>query len=151
MSKVDEMAVQSFCFRGFKDVKVVAEKVLEIGLDAVELCGVHVDFLDEAGFEGAIAAFRDAGVRIVSIGVQRFKGDAAQEEKFFRFAEMAGAATISADFDPATVPESLRAAEELGEKYNIDLAIHNHGGRHWLGSTQMLGAVLSRGTCRPRR
>jgi sugar phosphate isomerase/epimerase len=140
--------VQSFCFRGFKGADVVARKVKAIGLDRIELCGVHVDFAGEKGFEPAIDAFRQAGVSIISIGVQRFRGDAAGEELFFKFARAAGATTISADFTPESVPDSYRAAEKLADKYDINVAIHNHGGRHWLGSAAMLNAVFNQTSAR---
>lgn len=138
----DSLAVQSYCFRGFKDPAEVAEKVREIGLSKIELCAVHVDFLDESAFGPVIGAFADAGVEIISIGVQGFRNEPEKEEKFFQFASEAGATTISADFNPTTVPEAYRVAEQLAEKYDLRLAIHNHGGRHWLGPAQMLSLVL---------
>ena len=39
-----EFGVQSFCFRNTKDNVEVAKLVKEIGLDAIELCRLHVDF-----------------------------------------------------------------------------------------------------------
>ena len=40
------------------------------------------------------------------------------------------------------MPACYRTAEKLAEEYDINLAIHNHGGRHWLGSAQSLEAVF---------
>ena len=67
---MQEVAVQSYCFRGFKDNRQTAQKVKDIGLKAIELCGVHVDFGNTAVFDEALKIYKDAGVKIVSIGVQ---------------------------------------------------------------------------------
>jgi len=142
MSYGEQLAVQSYCFRGFKTNTEVAGKVKAIGLSAIEVCGVHADFADESAFDEVISTYEGAGVKIVSIGVQGFKGDAGIERKFFEFAKKAGCTTISADFPPGSAIESCRVAAELADEYDINLGIHNHGGRHWLGSSQMLGALF---------
>lgn len=139
---VQDLAVQSYCLRGFKNNGDVIEKVKECGLKSIELCGIHADFSNEESFDGIIELYRKAGIRIVSIGVQPFRNKAELEEKFFIFARKAGASIISADFSPE--PESFRTAEKLADKYDINLAIHNHGGRHWLGSAQMLETVFAK-------
>lgn len=138
-----QLGVQSYCFRGFPTNEEAIQKVKECGLSSIEICQKHVDFKDESVFEQAVALYKDAGVEILSIGVQRFSNNEAAEEKFFRFAQMAGAKFISADFAIDSTPDSYRTAEKLAEKYDIRLAIHNHGGRHWLGPFQMLKHVLS--------
>ena len=138
-----ELAVQSFCFRGFEDNAAVAQMVRDIGLDRIELCGKHADFADEPTFDDVIGTYRDAGVDIVSIGVQGCNGKKEDERPYFEFAKRAGCSTISVNFSPGTVPEGFRVAEELADEYNINLGIHNHGGRHWLGSAQMLAHVFS--------
>ncbi len=143
MKTEKELAVQSYCLRGFKNNREVAGKVKEIGLSKIELCAVHADFADEACFEEVIGVYKNAGIDIVSIGVQGFKNAPEIEENFFKFAQMAGAKNISANFTPDSVPESFRAAEKLADKYDINLAIHNHGGKHWLGSSQMLRTVFA--------
>lgn len=137
-----DLAIQSYCLRGFKDNATVAGKVRDCDLDRIELCGVHVDFRDEASFTDVLSTYHDAGIRIVSIGVEQFADNEARERKLFEFARRAGCPTISADFAPATVPACYRTAEKLAEEYDINLAIHNHGGRHWLGSAQSLEAVF---------
>lgn len=146
--KKDDLAVQSFCFRGFKEIPVLIERVKEIGLSRIELCDVHADFTDESGFAEIIETFRDADISIVSIGVQHFSNDEATEEKFFKFVKDAGGTTIGADFAADMVPESFRTAERLAGKYDINLGIHNHGGRDWLGSAQMLAAVFKQTSSR---
>jgi sugar phosphate isomerase/epimerase len=137
-----ELAVQSYCFRGFKSNEEVADKVLECGLRKLELCAVHADFTDESGFDAVIDTYRKRGVEIVSIGVQGFKNDPATERKYFEFVKRAGVRVMSANFTADSVPDSVRSAEALAGEYDVRLGIHNHGGRHWLGSSQALTMVF---------
>ena len=137
-----ELAVQSYCFRGFESNTVVAKMVRECGLSRIELWGGHADFADESRFDEVIETYEQAGVTIVSIGVQGFNANEEAERKFFDFAKRAGATTISASFSPDSAVDSYRIAEKLADAYDINLGIHNHGGRHWLGSVEMLRYVF---------
>jgi len=137
------MGVQSFCFRNFRDNAKTASLVKECGLAKIEICGIQVDFQDPASFDGAVATYREAGVEIVSTGVNGLSGDEASERNMFEFLKVAGAKFMAIDFDPASVPGSFALAEKLAEEYDIRLAIHNHGGRHWLGSAQSLEWVFA--------
>ena len=138
------LAVQSYCFRNFKDNARVAAQVRELGLEAIELCAVHCDFAAREQFAPAIEAYRRAGVKIVSIGVQGFRNEPQKEALWFEFAKQAGADTVSASFRPSDWVEAAASAERLAGQTGARLAIHNHGGRHWLGSAEMLGAVFAR-------
>ncbi len=138
-----ELAVQSYCFRNFKDNRKVIELVRECGLSAIELCGVHADFADPAGFADVAALYRENGIRIVSIGVQTLAGNEAIERNYFECVRAAGAKCMSVAFAVDKAPEAYRVAEELAAEYEIRLGIHNHGGHHWLGSAQMLGHVFN--------
>ena len=60
--------VQSWCFRHFKDNPTVADKVKEIGVSSIELCGVHADFDQPKGFAQVVKTYKDKGVDIVSLG-----------------------------------------------------------------------------------
>lgn len=144
MNIMQDLGVQSWCFRGFKENEKVIQLVKQCGLSKVELCAVHADFTDEKTFDDVIGTYRKAGVAIISIGVQSFSNDRKTETKFFQFARKAGAKVISADFAIDTVPSSFRTAGKLADKYDINLAIHNHGGRHWLGSVAMLRNTFSK-------
>ena len=138
----EELGVQSYCFRGFKENDEVVRCVKESGLSRIEICGVHADFSDESTFQSVIDTYRNAGIEIVSIGVQAMTADEAKEEKFFDFVKAAGAKHMAVDFKLPNVPDAYRMAEKLAEKYDIRLSIHNHGGRHWLGSSAMLDHVF---------
>ncbi len=137
------VGIQSFCFRGFSDNDAVATKLKQCGVSTIELCSVHVDFSNPDSFSGVIDAYRNAGVSIVSIGVNMLRGDEEAERHYFEFLKAAGAGFMSVTFDVASAPLCYRVAERLAEEYDVLLAIHNHGGRDWLGSAAMLGHVLA--------
>jgi sugar phosphate isomerase/epimerase len=49
---------------------------------------------------------------------------------------------MSVSFDISAVPAAYRTAERLAEQYDLQLMIHNHGGRHWLGNAETLAHVF---------
>jgi sugar phosphate isomerase/epimerase len=144
----NRLSVQSFCFRGTKDNAAVAAMVRQCGLAAIELCGVHVDFTATGTFAGAVRTYRDAGVAIVSAGVNGISGDEAKDRPLFEFVKAAGAKLMSVDFGLDGLAGRLASAERLAEEYGVRLGIHNHGGRHWLGSSQALRWVFSQASPR---
>lgn len=137
------LGIQSYCFRGFKTLAEVLPRLKACGVATVELSGVHGDFTDAAGGDALIAQCRAAEVRIASIGVERFTGNLVRERALGRFMQRAGASVISVDFEPGVSAEVLRAAERVADEFDLRLAIHNHGGRHWLGNAQMLAQVFA--------
>ena len=138
-----ELGVQSYCFRHFQDNAKTAELVKECGLTKLELCGVHVDFQDAEASRKAVETYRAAGVEIVCTGVNRISGDEAVDRGLFEFSKLAGAKFMSMDFPPEAVPGCFRTAEKLADEYDVRVGIHNHGGRHWLGSSQALAWVFA--------
>jgi inosose dehydratase len=136
-----QLGIQSYCFRGFKALADVLPRLKACGVTTVELSGVHGDFTRDA--DAMIAQCRAAGVRIASIGVERFTGNVAKERALAEFMRKAGASVIAVDFAPDAGPEVWRAAERVADEFDLRLAIHNHGGRHWLGNTQMLAQVFA--------
>ncbi|PQV63524.1 Sugar phosphate isomerase/epimerase [Abditibacterium utsteinense] len=142
MNLSTDLGVQSFCFRHFKDNAQVAQLVRECGLDKIELCAVHVDFSDESSFDRVIETYRQAGVQIVSIGVQGANGEEAKERSYFEFARRAGAKHMSVHFGVQTFPECYRVSEKLSAEFDVFVGVHNHGGYHWLGNSEMLERVF---------
>ncbi|HOL66267.1 MAG TPA: sugar phosphate isomerase/epimerase family protein [bacterium] len=136
------LGVQSYCFRHFKDNQKVASLVRECGLSRIELCGVHVNFSAPETFAAVVGTYQQAGVEIVSTGVNGLANRETEERKLFDFLRQAGAGLMSVSFDINTMPDCFRTAERLAEEYGINLAIHNHGGRHWLGSSEVLTYVF---------
>ena len=120
----------------------MAQLVRACGLSKIELSHGHGHFDNADGFADVIATYEDAGVDIVCMGQQTFRGDVSTERKWFDFITQAGAGTITSNFTVDSVPESFHKAEALAELYDVRLALHNHGGRHWLGSVDMLRQVF---------
>ncbi len=137
-----ELGVQSYCFRHFKDNAKVAQLVKQCGLAKVEICAVHVDFQAPETFDQAISTYKDAGVQIVSTGVNRLCGEPAKDRNLFEFCKQAGAKFMSVDFAIGAVGDCFAAAEKLADDYDIRLGIHNHGSRHWLGCADALQWVF---------
>lgn len=140
----DILGVQSYCFRGFKENPKVAQLVKEIGVSAIELCGVHADFNNPAGFKDVLKVYQDAGVKVVSIGVQTFKGEDV-ERKWFECAKAAGAKHISAHFTIGTYAKAVPATAKLCEEFDINLGIHCHGGYMFGGSPDVISHLLELG------
>lgn len=138
-----KLGVQSYCFRGFKTNEEVIEKLKACDLSTIELYGAHGQFEDESKWDEVTALYRDSGVDIAAIGVMGLANDEEKERKYFEFCKRAGAKYMSVNFSLGAVPECYRTAEKLADEYDVKLAIHNHGGRHWLGSGEMLRHVFA--------
>lgn len=138
-----DLGIQSYCFRGFNSNEEVISHLKSCGVTAVELCHMHVNFRDPSTFSEVINTYRENGIRIVSTGVVTLQGEGAGNRQLFEFAQLAGAEHISVNFQPNTSPASWKIAEELAEEYDLYLGIHNHGGRHWLGSCEILDHVFA--------
>ena len=145
MSTAMDFGVQSFCFRHFKDNAVVAAKVRELGLNKIELCAIHADFGDLAAWPQVVQTYRQAGVQIVSLGVQTFTGDEQKERPWFECAKAAGAKYISAHFRVDSFPQAVPLAAKLGQEYGVKIAIHCHGGYMFGGSPDVLGHLMALG------
>lgn len=141
---VSQFGVQSWCLRHFKDNPTVADKVLELGLDRIEICGAHADFNDLAAWKEAVGIYRDKGVRIVSLGVQTFSG-APSERDWFECARIAGADFISAHFRVDSFHTAVPATAALCEEYGVRIAIHNHGGYMFGGSPNVVSHLCELG------
>jgi sugar phosphate isomerase/epimerase len=145
MSKALDFGVQSYCFRHFKDNARVAAMVREIGLDKIEVCAVHADLADPVSFEKVVATYREAGVSVISIGVQTFTGN-PDEEKFFECAKVAGAGHISCHFQPDSFLKAVPQVREWSRRHDIRVGIHCHGGYNFNGNVETLKYLISLGT-----
>lgn len=134
------IGVQSWCFRTYKTTDEVIAAVQASGLDALELCGVHLDINDAAAVVTALARYRESGIAITSFGVAGMPNDEAACRPLFEFAQKAGFTAISADPDPT----AFALVEGLCAEYGVNIAIHNHGRRHRWGAVRELEAVFAR-------
>jgi sugar phosphate isomerase/epimerase len=145
MTAARRVGVQSYCFRHFKENRKVCELVRQIGVDLVEICGVHADFNDPESFKQVMKIYRGAGIRIASLGVQTFVGDVGRERKWFECAKIAGAKLISAHFTVSTFGKAIPAVVPLCEEFGVRVGIHNHGGYNFGGSPDVLDYLLKLG------
>ncbi|HEX8341543.1 MAG TPA: sugar phosphate isomerase/epimerase [Tepidisphaeraceae bacterium] len=139
-----DFGVQSYCFREFKDNADVARKVRQIGVDKIELCAVHADFNKPDTLPAVVKTYNDAGVSVISIGVQTFQGQ-ANEEAWFECAKLAGAKHISAHFSVKTFAEAVPRTAALAKKHGIKVGIHCHGGYMFGGSQDVIEHLISLG------
>lgn len=141
--QIDRLAIQTYCFRGFGEHSQVIEAVRECGLSYVEMSPVHVDYTDPGAARAALDAYRDAGIGIVGIGVIEVTLDETPLRRACEFARSAGGRVVSVNFSPDRFLEKVDLAQRLAEEYDVRLAIHNHGGRHWLGNPEILRHVFA--------
>ncbi len=139
-----EFGVQSFCFRDFKDNADVAKKVRQIGVDKIEICGIHADFSKPDAFGAVVKTYNDAGVAVISLGVQTFTG-ADVEEQWFECAKIAGAKHISAHFRVDSYPAAIKKTAALCRRYGIKVGIHCHGGYMFGGSPDVIEHLIGLG------
>lgn len=137
MSSSIDFGVQSYCFRNFTDNTTVAAKVRAIGLDKIELCGVHADFSDPAKFSDVARIYRDAGVSIISLGVQTFAGK-DEEKAWFECASVVGARHISAHLRMDSYLTAIPRIREWSREYGVRAGLHCHGGYMFGGSPDEL-------------
>lgn len=144
MSKALDFGVQSWCFRNTKTNAELAQKVREIGVNKVELCGVHADFHNPSSWKEVVKTHSDAGISIVSIGVETLKGE-AKERDLFEFVSLAGAKHISVHFQIDTFPQAIAQAQKLADEYGVRIGIHCHGGYMFGGQPDVLDYLIKIG------
>lgn len=136
--------VQSYCFRHFKNNDSVAAKVRNIGLDRIEICGVHADFNSPDTFAEVVNSYHHAGVSIVSLGVQTFDG-APHERNWFECAAAAGAGHISAHVRVGTHLNAIRQIRNWSREFGVRVGLHCHGGYMFGGSPDVIDHILELG------
>ncbi|HSI86513.1 MAG TPA: sugar phosphate isomerase/epimerase [Candidatus Methylacidiphilales bacterium] len=144
MSNYPFFGVQSWCLRNFKDNNVVAQKVNALGLNKIELCGVHADFSKPEAFKEVVDIYTRAGISIVSMGVQTFEGNDV-ERSWFECAATAGAKHISAHFRIGSFMTAVPKVRNLSKEFGIRVGIHCHGGYMFGGSPDVLEYLINLG------
>lgn len=145
MSKALDFGVQSWCFRETKTNAELVKKVREIGVDKVELCGVHAKFHEPATWKEVAKTYSDAGVKIISIGVETLVGD-PKERDLFEFVSLVGAKHISVHFKIDSFPQAVEQARKLSDEYGIRVGIHCHGGYMFGGQPDVLDYLIKIGS-----
>jgi sugar phosphate isomerase/epimerase len=144
MSKALDFGVQSWCFRETKTNAEVAKKAREIGVNKVEICGVHADFNKPGDFKGVVETYANEGVSIVSFGVETFVGD-PKERNVFECARLAGAKHISVHFKVDTFEKAIEQTKELSDEFGVRVGIHCHGGYMFGGQPDVLDYLIKLG------
>ncbi len=117
-----KLGLASYTTRKFSLAETL-EMCRRVGLENVCLKSFHLplDATDEA-IKAAVAEVKDAGISLYGGGVISMR-DADQAENAFRYAKAAGMSTIVG----VPAPEILPLVEKLVKRYDIAVAIHNHG------------------------
>jgi len=120
------MGIQSYSLRAFGiDGKEGAlQKIDDLGIHWVEFFGRHYPITpDKKKISEMNSKLAKHDMSVSSHGVNGFGKNHEANEKIFQFAKLAGIPNISAN--PA--PDSFDSLDKLVSKYNIRIAIHNHG------------------------
>lgn len=133
--------IHSYCFRKFTNQEF-ALAARELGVDNVSVSGVHGRFAEPQGFDEILAIYCEAGLQISNIGVVQLTGDETVDRHPFEFARRAGAKIMAVNFKPETFDKAGPLAQKLAEEYDVWCGIHNHGGYHWLGNSEILGHIF---------
>lgn len=144
VSAAMNFGVQSYCFRDIKDNRHVAKLVRQIGVSSVELCEVHASFDKPNEFTEVVKIYQDAGVQIVSLGVQTFVG-AEKERNWFECLKIAGARHISAHFKVENFATVVPQVARLAQEYDVKVGIHCHGGYMFGGQPDVIRHLLDLG------
>jgi sugar phosphate isomerase/epimerase len=117
------MGIQSYSLRGF-GVDGAIEQTAKLGLHFIEFFSGHFPITKDKIKIGEMnQKLGKFDMNISAHGVNSFGDDHAKNEVIFKFAQMAGIKNISAN--PA--PNSFDSLDKLVAKYDIRIAIHNHG------------------------
>lgn len=120
------MGIQSYSLRAFgvEGDGNALDKIGALGLHWVEFFGGHFPITpDKKKIAAMQAKLAKHELFISAHGVNGFTKDHAKNERVFQFAKAAGIPNISAD----PTPDSFDSLDKLVAKYNVRIAIHNHG------------------------
>lgn len=132
--------IHSYCFRNFSNAEF-AVAARELGVDNVSISNVHGKFQEPQNFDEIIGIYRDANLAISNIGVVTLSGDDS-DCNAFEFMRRAGTKIMAVNFHPATFDQASKLAQELADEYDVWCGIHNHGGYHWLGNSEILEHIF---------
>jgi len=119
-----KLGVASYSLRNFPRAKAI-EMVQALGTPYINLKSVHLPYdLSPEELAAARREIEAAGLQIVGGGTITFEQDTDRDvEKYFAYARGAGMPLIVATADPVILPR----IERFAKRYDIKVAIHNHG------------------------
>lgn len=117
------VGLQSYTLRSFPVDKAL-EITKELDLHSIEFFPGHFPVGSTPDqIEDMKSKCAALGIKIMGHGVNHFGPNKEANEKIFRFAKAAGIRNLSAD----PTPDAFDNLDELVEKYDVRIAIHNHG------------------------
>jgi len=140
MSLADDLAIQTYTFRGIADDADVIAATKACGVNKLEMCDCHVAPAEDVDWRPAYQLYQSAGIGFAAHGVIGIGADEDIARKTFEYAREIGVTDISADFEEG----GIEVAEKLCAEYGIRIGIHNHGREHRLGSVQQLDDLFGR-------
>ena len=144
MKEHPAFGVQSYCFRHFRDNAAIAQRVRDIGLNQIEICGIHANFERPDEFREVVHMYQEAGVSVVSIGVETFEGN-KRERKLFECAALADARHISCHFRIESFMRAIPQVRCWSREFGVRVGIHCHGGYMFGGQPDVLSYLLDLG------
>ncbi|MBO34868.1 MAG: xylose isomerase [Verrucomicrobiales bacterium] len=120
------MGIQSYSLRAFgiDGQEGALQKIDDLGLHWVEFFGRHYPITpDKQKIAAMNAKLAKHDMSVSAHGVNGFGKNHEANERIFQFAKLAGIPNISAN--PS--PDSFDSLDKLVAKYNVRIAIHNHG------------------------
>jgi sugar phosphate isomerase/epimerase len=140
-SLIDRLAIQSWCFRGYKSHAQVIDALGRCGLANLEISNAHVNPFTQGPEElaGVLEVYRRAGVSITSTGLFIVGPEEAKSRKAFEFVRLCGVKAFTTDIAPG----GLETTVGLAREYGVRLAVHNHGRRHRHGPGWALEDLLA--------
>jgi len=117
------MGLQTYTLRDFNFDQTLGH-LKDLGLKYAQFFSKQLPITDDKSkIETAKQKMKDAGIQILSWGVQGFSKDAEKTKKSFEFAKAMGFSVYSAN--PSA--DSFESLATLTKEYGIKIAIHNHG------------------------
>lgn len=135
-----KLGVASYSLRNFSRAKAI-EMTKALGTPFINFKSVHLPYdATPAEFAAARSEVANAGLQLVGGGVITFETDTDEGvQKYFDYAKAAGMPVMVSTCDPGT----LRRVEKFVKRYDIKVAIHNHGpeDKHFPSPYDVLKAV----------
>lgn len=139
-----ELGVKSITFREERSAQKVARLIRQCGCSCTDISSCHVDYDHPDTWPELLEAFLLERITITGNGVVQCTPDKRYNRRYFEFARLAKSRLVSVNFPPEEHEATIRSIVELCGEFGIPAAIHNHGGKHWLGSFTMVDYILNR-------
>lgn len=133
-----DLAIQSWCFRGFKTHDQVIDALGRCGVKNLELSGAHYDPATSSDHAEVIKYYADRGITVTTYGALGIDDDEAAARAGFEFARDAGFDTLVFLGPPAGFP----IARKLADEFKIHAAFHNHGRQMFGGPPWEIDAAI---------